>query len=137
MRRLLLLLAPLATAAEPPAALWREVSPPDAPAVRTVLFEPCRATLDRGAIEIVRRNGLYLRDHPGLGVGILSLSDSRASRSYNLALAFQRAKAVADLLQLYDIPPERIVLLPYGEEGGREGRSLGRRVRLIYLERRE
>lgn len=129
-----LLTLPLA-AAELPAAIWQEISPPDAPSVRTVLFEPCRAVLNREALEVIRRHALYLKNHPELGIRLVGHSDDRASRAYNLALAFQRAKAVADTLKLYDVEPQRITLLPYGEEKPQaDGRA--RRVEFIYLRRR-
>jgi peptidoglycan-associated lipoprotein len=81
-----------------------------------------------------------LQAQPDVRVKLEGHTDERGSPEYNLALGERRAKAVAEVLMLYGVSPERIDVVSYGEarpavEGHDETAwSKNRRVELVFIQ---
>lgn len=84
----------------------------------TVNFEYDSARLTTDAMLVLRALGLAL-NHPGLAGArfqVAGHTSAEGTDDYNLSLSDRRARAVADhLLAFYEIGPERLVPVGYGE----------------------
>ena len=79
--------------------------------------------------------GEYLQETPKARLALSAFTDSTGSQEYNLGLSHRRVEAVADYLtEKFNISPDRIVLVWYGEanpvasNATSEGRALNRRA---------
>jgi peptidoglycan-associated lipoprotein len=80
-----------------------------------------------------------LLDEPDVRVRLEGHTDERGSPEYNLALGERRARAVAQILELYGVTPDRIEIVSYGEtkpavEGHDEAAwAKNRRVEMVFI----
>jgi peptidoglycan-associated lipoprotein len=81
-----------------------------------IYFEFDASTLSMESMRELDEIGEYLDKHPEMGIVISGHTDERGTEEYNLALSDERARAAKDYLTRLRINPERIVLIPYGEE---------------------
>jgi len=84
-------------------------------------FDPIYFLFDESALSMdsmreLDEIGEYLDKHPDMGIIISGHTDERGTDEYNLALSDERARSAKDYLSRLRINPERIVLIPYGEE---------------------
>jgi len=84
-------------------------------------FDPIYFLFDEAALSMdsmreLDEIGEYLEKHPDLGIVISGHTDERGTEEYNIALSDERARSAKDYLTRLRINPERIVLVPYGEE---------------------
>ncbi len=68
------------------------------------------------AREILRRDAVWLSEHPGMRLMVEGHCDERGSSSYNLVLGEKRAKAVRNFLADLGVGPSRVNVVSYGEE---------------------
>lgn len=59
----------------------------------------------------------WAREHPDSQLLLVGYTDSLGSKGYNLAIAEQRVRAVAQLLRQHGVPPQQIRQFPVGDEG--------------------
>jgi peptidoglycan-associated lipoprotein len=85
-------------------------------AVKVVRFAFDSSELDAENTRIVQENARYLLANPNAKIRIEGHADERGTREYNLALGERRAKAVAKVLQVLGISPDRIETRSWGEE---------------------
>jgi peptidoglycan-associated lipoprotein len=90
------------------------------PALRSE-FDPIYFLFDEAALSMdsmreLDEIGEYLEKHPDMGIIISGHTDERGTEEYNIALSDERARSAKDYLTRLRINPERIVLVPYGEE---------------------
>ncbi|MGI9311216.1 MAG: peptidoglycan-associated lipoprotein Pal [bacterium] len=107
-------------------------------AQRVVYFEYDSSALTAAGQAAVRAHARHLRTATGTQVVLEGHADERGTREYNLALAEDRAKSVADLMQAFGVESGRIQTVSYGEERpvalGHDEASwhLNRRVEILY-----
>ena len=105
---------------------------------RVIYFEYNSSALTLESEAIVQAHAQYLANAPGVGIILEGHGDERGTREYNLALGEDRAKEVANLMQVLGISRGRIQTISYGEErpvslGSDESAwSLNRRVEILY-----
>jgi outer membrane protein OmpA-like peptidoglycan-associated protein len=97
--------------------------PTDCPPVITIPFkrgsvEPAINPTLQLPLDKLRR---WLDDQPRAKISIQGHADSRGSERSNLLISYRRAKAVVALLSKAGIPPERMVILAFGEHDPIEG----------------
>jgi peptidoglycan-associated lipoprotein len=85
-------------------------------AVKVVRFAFDSSELDAENTRIVQENARYLLANPNAKIRIEGHADERGTREYNLALGERRAKAVAKVLKVLGISPDRIETRSWGEE---------------------
>ncbi len=83
---------------------------------RAVHFAFDSSEIDDEARAIIEAHAAYLAAHPALKVRLEGNTDERGTREYNLALGERRAKAVARLMGVLGVSPDRITTVSYGEE---------------------
>jgi len=74
------------------------------------------ASLSMESMRELDEIGEYLEKHPDMGIIISGHTDERGTEEYNIALSDERARSAKDYLTRLRINPERITLVPYGEE---------------------
>lgn len=105
---------------------------------RVVYFEYDSSDLSQEGQSIVFAHASILGQNQGWNIVLEGHADERGTREYNLALGQERAQAVADLLQVYNINLNRIQLVSYGEEepavleSNEEAWAKNRRVEILY-----
>ena len=105
---------------------------------RVVYFEYDSSLLTEAGAAIVQQHAEYLVGNAGVPVVLEGHADERGTREYNLALAEDRAKAVANIMQARGVDASRIQTVSYGEErpvtlGHDESAwRLNRRVEILY-----
>lgn len=105
---------------------------------RVIYFDYNSSSLTFEGEEIAQAHGQYLADNPNVFITLEGHADERGTAEYNLALAEDRAKVVAQIIGVYGVTPDRIQLVSYGEErpvalGSDEASySLNRRVEIVY-----
>jgi outer membrane protein OmpA-like peptidoglycan-associated protein len=103
-----------------------------------VLFDTGRATLKPGATRDLDRLAQALKDNPNTRVKIEGYTDSVGSAAYNQGLSERRAQAVADALEMRNVPADRYVVEGLGKEypvasnNTPEGRQQNRRVEIVF-----
>ena len=103
-----------------------------------VLFDTGRATLKPGATRDLDRLAQALKDNPNTRVKIEGYTDSVGSAAYNQGLSERRAHAVADALEVRNVPADRYVVEGLGKEypvasnNTPEGRQQNRRVEIVF-----
>ncbi len=105
---------------------------------RVIYFEYDSSVLTLEGEAIVQAHARYLNSVAGVGVILEGHADERGTREYNLALAEDRAKAVANIFQALGVNSNRIQTVSYGEErpvalsSDESAWSLNRRVEILY-----
>jgi peptidoglycan-associated lipoprotein len=105
---------------------------------RVIYFEYNSSALTLESETVVQAHAQYLNNAPGVGIILEGHADERGTREYNLALAEDRAKEVANVMQALGVSGGRIQTISYGEErpvslGGDESAwGLNRRVEILY-----
>ncbi len=95
--------------------------------------------VDEKGRQIIRYYAERLLDEPQVRVRLEGHTDERGSPEYNLALGERRARAVAQVLELYGVSPDRIEIVSYGEtkpavEGHNEAAwAKNRRVEMVFI----
>jgi outer membrane protein OmpA-like peptidoglycan-associated protein len=103
-----------------------------------VLFDTGRATLKAGAARDLDRLATALKDNPNTRVKIEGYTDSVGSAAYNQGLSERRAQAVADALEMRNVPADRYQVEGLGKEypvasnTTPEGRQQNRRVEIVF-----
>ena len=107
-----------------------------------VLFATDSATLRPGAIDRLRPLAGYLRDNPGVRVGVDGFTDSRGSDAHNQDLSERRAASVRDALIDMGADRARFAISGHGERAPvatnatAAGMRQNRRVEVTLLGRR-
>lgn len=107
-------------------------------AQRVVYFEYDSSILTAEGEAVVQTHARYLQGVSNAQVILEGHADERGTREYNLALAEDRAKSVANVMQALGVGASRIQTVSYGEERpvalGHDGSawSLNRRVEILY-----
>ena len=105
---------------------------------RVIYFEYDSSLLTAEGEAIVQAHARYLNGVSNVRIILEGHADERGTREYNLALAEDRAKAVASLVQVLGVDARRIQTVSYGEERpvalGHDASawSLNRRVEILY-----
>ncbi|MEM7195928.1 MAG: peptidoglycan-associated lipoprotein Pal [Pseudomonadota bacterium] len=105
---------------------------------RVVYFEYDSSVLTLEGEAIVQAHAQYLSASPGVQIILEGHADERGTREYNLALAEDRAKSVADVMSALGVTTSRVQTVSYGEErpvslGSDEASwGLNRRVEILY-----
>ncbi len=105
---------------------------------RIVYFEYNSSLLTLEAETVVQAHAQYLASNPGVQIILEGHADERGTREYNLALGEDRAKSVANVLEVRGVGSGRIQIVSYGEErpvalGSDEAAwALNRRVEILY-----
>jgi len=90
---------------------------PDAPAKdRVIYFAFDSASLDSRSLPIIQAHAHYLTSHTNASVLLQGHTDSRGSRSYNIALGERRAISVKQRLQDLGVSASQLQVISYGEE---------------------
>ncbi len=105
---------------------------------RIVYFEYNSSLLTLEAETVVQAHAQYLVSNPGIQIILEGHADERGTREYNLALGEDRAKSVANIMEVRGVGSGRIQIVSYGEErpvalGSDEAAwALNRRVEILY-----
>jgi OmpA-OmpF porin, OOP family len=107
--------------------------------LRGVNFKTASAELLEESYYVLEQVYNSLEAYPDVKVEIGGHTDDQGSNDYNLALSYDRAKAVVSYLVMRGISPDRLVARGYGEEKpmvpntSAEGRAKNRRVEVVPL----
>ena len=105
---------------------------------RVIYFDYDSSILPAESEAVVQAHARYLQGAAGVQIILEGHADERGTREYNLALAEDRAKSVADLMQALGVGAGRIQTVSYGEERpvalGHDDSAWGlnRRVEFLY-----
>ncbi len=105
---------------------------------RVVYFQYDSSDLSQEVQSIIAAHAVILNQNQNWNIVLEGHADERGTREYNLALGQERAQAVADLLQIYNINLDRIQQVSYGEEepaaleSNEEAWAKNRRVEILY-----
>lgn len=105
---------------------------------RVIYFDYDSSILSAESQAVVEAHARYLQSAAGVRVILEGHADERGTREYNLALAEDRAKSVANLMQALGVGLDSIQTVSYGEERpvalGHDDSawSLNRRVEFLY-----
>ena len=105
---------------------------------RVVYFEYDSSILTLEGEAVVQAHAQYLSSASNVQIILEGHADERGTREYNLALAEDRAKSVANVMQAFGIGSSRIQTVSYGEERpvalGHDDSAwaLNRRVEILY-----
>ena len=105
---------------------------------RVVYFDYDSSVLSEDVQSIIAAHAVILSQNQNWNIVLEGHADERGTREYNLALGQERAQAVSELLQIYNIPSNRVQLVSYGEEepavleSNEEAWSKNRRVEILY-----
>lgn len=81
-----------------------------------VYFAFDSSAVDAKSRRIIEAHSKFMIDHPDVKVVLEGNTDERGTREYNLALGQRRADAVAEIMEAYGVPAQRIQTISYGEE---------------------
>jgi len=105
-----------------------------------LVFESGSATLDPAEYASLEKLSAYLKNNPGLKVGLVGHTDAVGSLDQNISLSKRRAQSVRTrLVDKWGIAPDRIeaegmgYLAPVASNLTPEGRDANRRVEVILL----
>ena len=105
---------------------------------RVIYFNYDSSILTLKGEAVVRAHAGYLNGAPDVQIILEGHADERGTREYNLALAEDRAKSAANLMQALGVGSGRIQTISYGEERpialGHDESAWGmnRRVEILY-----
>lgn len=83
---------------------------------KTIYFMYDSSQVQEEFVPVITAHAKSLQSGPGQHVIIAGHADERGSREYNIALAEQRAKAVARMLTMQGATDSQIEVVSYGEE---------------------
>ena len=98
-----------------------ESSSPDE--LKVAFFDYDQSELKSDAIEALRFNVAWLKNHPGAQVQIEGHCDERGSEDYNVELGQERADAARDFLVRNGIDAARITTISYGAIPGQNKKN--------------
>lgn len=107
-------------------------------AQNVVYFTFNSSRLNDSGKAVVQAHAQYLKSTSDLQIVLEGHADERGTREYNLALAENRAKAVADLVRAFGVSAGRIQPVSYGEERpvalthDEKAWRMNRRVEILY-----
>ena len=81
-----------------------------------IFFQFDKATLTPEAIEMLTKNGQWLRTNSDVAITIEGHCDERGTNGYNLALGERRAESVKTFLADLGLEQSRLETISYGEE---------------------
>ena len=144
---------PAAPRADAPAPAAEPAAPPVSPAVvaekqviaavdgeNSIFFASAATDVDEAGEHKLRLHAARLKEDSKLRVRLVGYTDNQGSRSYNIALAERRVKAVYDLLRKFGVSSLQLRHTSVGGEMANkscrsaECRNLMRRVELQYLD---
>ncbi len=105
---------------------------------RVIYFEYDSSVLTLEGEAIVQAHAQYLNSAPRVQLILEGHADERGTREYNLALAEDRAKSVANVMAALGVSGSRVQTVSYGEErpvslGSNDAAwGLNRRVEILY-----
>jgi peptidoglycan-associated lipoprotein len=82
----------------------------------TIHFDYDQASIGKTALEQLKQNAVWIKNHPNSKIQIEGHCDKRGSTEYNLALGERRAKAVLRTLTGMGIKKSQVTTISYGEE---------------------
>ncbi len=116
---------------------------PDSPggllSVRIVYFLYDSSEVQPQYLPVINNHASYLLANPGKTAVLEGHADERGSPEYNIALAEQRAQAVAKLMKLQGVADRQIQIVSFGEEKPQvpghddDAWQQNRRVEISYL----
>lgn len=89
----------------------------------TVYFEYDSSALKDAALDALKKNAQYLKEHKGSEALVAGYCDERGTIEYNLALGQRRAKEVREYYMKLGVPGESIATISYGKENQACGES--------------
>ena len=128
--------APPAPPAPPPPVPAPPPQPAGPPVFENIYFGPNKTNIDPAAAKALDKNGMILKENPGLKVEIGGHTDSAGSEKPNMAISEKRARSVKKYLKdKFNIPDSRMVIKAYGSskpvaDKTPEGRARNRRVEI-------
>lgn len=84
--------------------------------INKVYFAFDSSAVDAKSRQIIEAHAKFLMNHPDVKVVLEGNTDERGTREYNLALGQRRADSVAEIMEAYGVPANRIQTISYGEE---------------------
>lgn len=124
-----------------PAALSEKsvpVAPTSAEIENSIYFRANEARLEEEELGKLRRHAERLKENPKVIVTLIGHTDNQGSRSYKLAIADERVRAVFRRLLQEGVPRKQLRRYPAGKEMNRRGcetadcQTFMRRVELVY-----
>jgi len=89
----------------------------------SVFYDFNSHALTSQARDTLRAQAEWLQSYPDVRIRVEGNCDERGTREYNLALGERRATAAKDFLVNLGVDPSRLVVVSYGKEKPRDGRS--------------
>ncbi|MBI4676517.1 MAG: OmpA family protein [Elusimicrobia bacterium] len=86
------------------------------PELATIYFEYDSYALKDEALEALKKNAAYLKDHKDLEVLVAGHCDQRGTIEYNLSLGQNRAKGVREYYIRLGVPGKSVATISYGKE---------------------
>lgn len=105
---------------------------------RVIFFTYDSAEVQPEYLPVIAAHAEYLAANGALSIILEGHADERGSREYNIALAEQRAKSIAEMMQLQGVDSSQMRVISYGEEKPSayghddESWSQNRRVEIAY-----
>jgi peptidoglycan-associated lipoprotein len=84
--------------------------------IQRVHFDYDKSKIKQEALEGIKINAAWLKNHPEYDILLEGHCDERGSNEYNLALGERRASAVFHTMKDLGIDPDRVVMRSWGEE---------------------
>ncbi len=106
---------------------------------QTIYFEYDSSQVQQEFMPVIYAHAAYLADHPNQRIVLQGHADERGTREYNIALAEQRAKSVARIMQMQGVTYRQMDIVSYGEEKpavpahNNAAWQKNRRVEIMYL----
>ena len=88
----------------------------DVEGVNPIYFEYDSAALKGTALETLKANAQYLKDHPNIEALVAGYCDERGTVEYNLALGQKRAKEVREYYIRLGVSAKSLATISYGKE---------------------
>lgn len=86
------------------------------PELGIIRFDYDSATLQGEALDTLKKNAEWLKEHPDLEVLVSGHCDERGTIEYNLALGQKRAKSVREYYARLGVPGKSVATISYGKE---------------------
>lgn len=106
---------------------------------QTIYFEYDSSQVQPEYMPVIYAHAAYLAAHPAQRIALQGHADERGTREYNIALAEQRSKSVARLMQMQGVNSGQMDIVSYGEEKpavfghNSDAWQKNRRVKILYL----
>jgi peptidoglycan-associated lipoprotein len=86
------------------------------PDLTPIYFDYDRAQLAADAFAALKRNAVWLKEHPKAEIQVQGHCDERGTAAYNLSLGQRRALAIRDYYKALGIEMRRMSTISFGEE---------------------